>query len=168
MLRSSSTSHQGVADYPAAIFPAELMAAYPEAARHLVGAARGRMVQLDDVDARPLPNAPPLAGDQASPMFAMSSMYHRHCWANDFSANGKTFFRAHNHVVSRPPETNKGRQQNSSSMSSGAAGSPSAASWASTFPMSLFLEADDWLEYKKQIEREEGQKAEASEQGPET
>ncbi|KAK1833847.1 hypothetical protein QBC39DRAFT_278440 [Podospora conica] len=90
---------EGAADYPASIFPAELAAAYPEAAIILsvrsedqwCASMASTLVHLQRARAR--------AGDAPTAMAALAALYHRHCWGEDFEATGRAFFREHNDLV---------------------------------------------------------------------
>lgn len=91
----------GVADYPAAIFPAELAADYPEAAIILsvrsedqwYASMASTLVHFQRARARAG------TGSATTGMATLSAMYHRHCWGDDFEATGRRFFREHNDLV---------------------------------------------------------------------
>ncbi|KAI0180467.1 hypothetical protein GGR52DRAFT_245520 [Hypoxylon sp. FL1284] len=75
-------SYEALADYPAAIFPAELMAAYPEAAV-ILSVRHAEESWLASMEAtlwhaytrQPTPNP--------SLMAPLAARYHRHCWGDD-------------------------------------------------------------------------------------
>jgi hypothetical protein len=91
------------------------------------------------------------APDDPSPMAALARKYHRHCWGDDFPVNGAALFERHNDLVR---EASAGRRFLEYAVGSG---------WA---PLCEFLgvavpegrefpRADDWVEYKKKVEREQ-------------
>ena len=144
----------GVADYPAAIFPAELAAAYPEAAIILsvrsedqwYASMASTLVHFQRVRARAEGESPPTG------MASLAAMYHRHCWGDDFEATGRGFFHEHNDLVRGlaegrrflewRPEDGWGPLCEFLGVEAPPDGTP--------FPRS-----DDWVEYKKKVQEEE-------------
>lgn len=145
----------GVADYPAAIFPTELAAAYPEAAIILsvrsedqwYASMASTLVHFQRARARAGG-----AGSAPTGMAALSALYHRYCWGDDFEATGRGFFREHNDLVR---ELAGGRRFLEWRPEDG---------WG---PLCVFLgvdappegtpfpRSDDWVEYKKKVQEEE-------------
>ncbi|KAK1758273.1 hypothetical protein QBC47DRAFT_374170 [Echria macrotheca] len=143
---------QGVADYPASIFPAELAAAYPEAAvilsirsedkwydsmlATLVHAHR-RREKSDDAS--------------SSPMATLSRKYHHHCWGDDFEVTGRAFFREHNALVRE-----LGRDRKFLEWQPQDGWGPLCEFLGVEAPVegTPFPRSDDWVEYKKMVERE--------------
>ncbi|KAF7552452.1 hypothetical protein G7Z17_g4295 [Cylindrodendrum hubeiense] len=85
---------QGVADYPAAIFPAELLNAYPEAA--VILSVRGSEDAWHESMALTLIHAHARRSATDSPVAALASRYHQVCWDDDFDKNGRALYQKHN------------------------------------------------------------------------
>ncbi|KAI1766367.1 hypothetical protein GGR53DRAFT_486488 [Hypoxylon sp. FL1150] len=150
-------NYEALADYPAAIFPAELMAAYPEASvilsvRHTEDAWLRSMEDTlwhSHIHA-PMPNP--------SPMAPLSTRYHRHCWGNDLPKHGAAAYRAHNALVLSLVEE-QGRKFLEYTPGDG---------WGplrkflgvrdEDVPTGPFPRSDDWVEYKKTVEAERREK----------
>ncbi len=94
--------------------------------------------------------------DDPSPMAPLARKYHRHCWDDDFAANGHAFFKKHNQLV-RGLGAVEGRRFLEWQPQQG---------WG---PLCEFLgvdtpkegtpfpRSDDWVEYKKKVEEERKQ-----------
>ncbi|KAI1777897.1 hypothetical protein F4818DRAFT_439216 [Hypoxylon cercidicola] len=148
-------NYEALSDYPAAIFPAELMAAYPEASV-ILSVRDSEDAWLASMEAtlwhahthQPHPNPHP------SPMAPLAARYHRHCWGDDLPARGRAAYRAHNALV-RSLATDQGRRFLEYRPGDG---------WAPLYtflglgegdvPAEPFPRSDDWAEYKKMVEAE--------------
>lgn len=142
-----------MADYPAAIFPAELAEAYPEAA--IILSTRSEDKWFDSMMATLIHAQQSRAPDNPSPMAALARKYHWHGWKNDFAANGRDFFKHHNQLVRDVGEGRKFLQWQPQH------------GWG---PLCEFLgvdappdgtpfpRSDDWVEYKKKVELEKLEK----------
>ncbi|KAF3760336.1 hypothetical protein M406DRAFT_232840, partial [Cryphonectria parasitica EP155] len=91
------TGYEGVSDFPAAIFPEELIKSYPEAAIILSTRSedawyKSMMSTLWHAHA----NRPAVSTSRMAPL---SERYHTHCWDNDFPANGRKYYQEHNDRV---------------------------------------------------------------------
>ncbi|KAI1212959.1 uncharacterized protein F4807DRAFT_305828 [Annulohypoxylon truncatum] len=163
--------YEALADYPAAIFPEELMAAYPEASV-ILSVRRSEDEWLVSMESTlwhahthaPSPNPSPMAG--------LSEKYHRHCWANDLPGRGRAAYRAHNALVrrlARDPDQQKKYLEYAP-----------GDGWA---PLCAFLgveeerrpgadepfpRSDDWVGYKREVmkEKERGQEGGEGGGGP--
>ncbi|KAI1414668.1 hypothetical protein F5Y13DRAFT_13479 [Hypoxylon sp. FL1857] len=148
-------SYEALADYPAAIFAAELIAAYPEACiilsmRHSEDAWLASMESTlwHAHTHQPVPNT--------SPMAPLSNKYHKHCWGNDLPRNGRAAYRAHNELV-RSLAKASGRKFLEYKPGDG---------WAplceflgvqgNEVPTEAFPRSDDWAGYKRVVEAERG------------
>jgi hypothetical protein len=139
---------QGVADYPPAIFPEELIAAYPEA--HIILTTRdedGWMASMESTlwhlhQSRP--------ADDPSPMNQLSRKYHGHCWGGDLPKYGRETFRKHNALVR---EASEGRHFLEFQVKEG--WGPVCEFLGVPVPEGIpFPRSDDWVEYKKMVEKE--------------
>ncbi|KAH8902140.1 hypothetical protein BR93DRAFT_887972 [Coniochaeta sp. PMI_546] len=133
---------EGVADYPPAIFPEELIAAYPEAyiilsTRDEDGWYASMMSTLWHLHtSRP--------ADDPSPMNQLSRKYHHHCWGNDFPKNGRACFHEHNALVRK---ASKGRKFLELQAKDGWV--PLCEFLGVPVPEGIaFPRSDDWAEYK--------------------
>ncbi|KAK0730843.1 hypothetical protein B0H67DRAFT_464583, partial [Lasiosphaeris hirsuta] len=137
---------EGVADYPAAIFPAELVEAYPEAA--IILSVRSEDKWFDSMMATLVHLEQNRKQDQPGPMSTLSRKYHQHCWGSDFPTNGRAFFKEHNKLVK---ELGKGRKFLEWEPQQGWA--PLCAFLGLDAPPegTPFPRSDDWVEYKKKV-----------------
>jgi hypothetical protein len=88
--------------------------------------------------------------DDPSPMAVMARKYHLHCWGDDFPANGRDLFKRHNELVRK---ASNGRKFLEYEVEDGWA---PLCEFLGVPPPELgteFPRADDWLEYKKMLER---------------
>lgn len=139
-----TSTKQAVADYPAAIFPEELLKAYPEAV--VILTTRSEEAWYNSMMST-LVHYQSTRRPGSSPMLALATKYHTHCWGNDFPFNGRELFNRHNEEVRIAA---KGRKFLEYDAQQG---------WE---PLCEFLgvprqdrpfpRVDDWLEYKKQVE----------------
>lgn len=135
---------QGAADFPAAIFPKQLVDAYPEAAIILSTRPEdawytSMMSTLIHYHTNVLPGGP-------SPMAALSTKYHTLCWSNDFATNGRDYFRGHNEAVRRLGE---GRRFLEWDPEDGWA--PLCGFLGVPVPEIPFPRADDWAQFNKLV-----------------
>ncbi|KAK7701073.1 hypothetical protein SLS57_011878 [Botryosphaeria dothidea] len=92
------SGYSGVSDYPAAIFPEEFIAAYPEAKIVLsIRDEDGWYKSMMDTLWHSWKGSVP----DGNPMRSLSDKYHEYLWKSDFPANGRQLFRNHNEVVRR-------------------------------------------------------------------
>ncbi|KAI0145683.1 P-loop containing nucleoside triphosphate hydrolase protein [Hypoxylon sp. NC0597] len=144
-------SYEAIADYPAAIFPPELMAAYPEASI-ILSLRHSEDAWLASMEStlwhahvhQPVPNP--------SPMAPLSDKYHKHCWGNDLPRNGRAAYRAHNELVGELARAN-GRKFLEYRPGDG---------WeplceflgveGDEVPREPFPRSDDWAGYKRMVE----------------
>lgn len=136
---------QGVADIPAAIFAEELVKAYPEAAIILSTRSEdawynSMMNTIVHHHVRRLPDSSPLA--------ILATKVHKHCWDNDFPSNGLHHFRQHNETVKRIA---KGRKFLEYDVRQG--WEPLCEFLGVPVPDRPFPRVDDWIEYKREVER---------------
>ncbi|KAK9779171.1 putative NAD dependent epimerase/dehydratase [Seiridium cardinale] len=139
---------EAVADYPAAIFPEELIEAYPEAA--IILTVRDENKFYDSMMSTLIPahlNAPK---PNPSPMAPLAVKYHTHCWNEDFPTYGRDAYRRQNELVRKAAQGKKFLEYETGS------------GWG---PLCEFLglpvldapypRSDDWVAYKKDVgERE--------------
>ncbi|KAI1096424.1 hypothetical protein F5B19DRAFT_146074 [Rostrohypoxylon terebratum] len=159
-------SYEALSDYPAAIFPEELMAAYPEASV-ILSVRRSEDEWLASMKSTLWHAYTHAPSPNPSPMAPLSEKYHRHCWNNDLPNQGLAAYRAHNELVRRLVR-NQGRKYLEYVPGDG---------WA---PLCAFLgveegmapraqepfpRSDDWIEYKKEVMKEEKERLEGK---PET
>ncbi|KAI0887381.1 uncharacterized protein GGS22DRAFT_108444 [Annulohypoxylon maeteangense] len=149
--------YEALADYPAAIFPEELMAAYPEASV-ILSVRRSEDQWLASMELTLWHAHTHAPSPNPSPMAPLSEKYHRHCWNNDLPAFGRAAYRAHNELVRRLV-SDQGRRYLEYTPGDG---------WA---PLCAFLgveegmvpgaeepfpRSDDWIEYKREVMKEQG------------
>lgn len=148
----SDKRDQGVADYPPAIFPEELMAAYPEAAVILTVRDEDSWMASMESTLWHLYQSRP--ADDPSPMNQLSRKYHEHCWGGDLPKYGKEAFRKHNELVR---EAAKGRKFLEFGVGQGweklceflGVEVPEGVKWP---------RSDDWVDYKKMVDKERKEK----------
>lgn len=150
----AAKTNQGVADYPAAIFPEELIAAYPEASIILsVRDEDGWYASMTSTLWHLHTSRP---ADDPSPMNQLARKYHAHCWGGDFPKHGRARFREHNALVR---EASKGRRFLELRATDGWA--PLCQFLGVPVPEGVpFPRNDDWAEYKKMVERQKKEAAE--------
>ncbi|KPM39682.1 hypothetical protein AK830_g6884 [Neonectria ditissima] len=141
--------YEGLADYPAAIFAAELLGAYPEAA--VVLSVRASEAAWHASMAATLIHAHHRRSPaDPSPLAALARQYHELCWGNDFDRNGPALYRKHNADVR---ELAVGRKFIEYQPGQGWA--PLCEFLGVPIPEDVpFPRSDDWAEYKKIAERE--------------
>jgi len=143
------SGYSGVADYPAAIFPRELIAAYP---------AAKVILSIRDEDAWYASMLATLwhhwsthtgAGDAApSPMRALADKYQTLVWGGDFPVRGRAQFRAHNAFV-RACAAGTGTEGGFLEWDPRDGWGPLCAFLGKEVPEVPFPRVDDWLEYKR-------------------
>ncbi|KAL2272102.1 hypothetical protein FJTKL_08325 [Diaporthe vaccinii] len=133
---------EGVADFPAAIFPEQLVHAYPEAAIILSTRAEddwyaSMMSTLGHYHTN-------MPADSTSPMAPLATKYHSLCWGSDFATNGRDYFRRHNDKVR---SLGKGRRFLGWDPRDG--WEPLCGFLGTPVPDRPFPRADDWVQYKR-------------------
>ena len=144
-----------MADYPAAIFPEELIAAYPEASIILSTRSEDAWFESMMSTLWHLHLSRPV--DDPSPMTALSRKYNQHCWGDDFPSNGRAFFHSHNTLV-RKAATGKKFLEFEAKDGWG----PLCDFLGMEVPDKPFPRSDDWLEYKQMVEKEKAEKEKAA------
>ncbi|KAB5566704.1 P-loop containing nucleoside triphosphate hydrolase protein [Coniochaeta sp. 2T2.1] len=145
---------EAVADYPAAIFPEELIAAYPEA--KIILSTRDEDGWYASMMSTLIHWQMSRPADDPSPISQLARKYHGHCWGNDFPENGRTCFREHNALVK---EASKGRDFLELQAKDGWV--PLCEFLGVPVPEGVpFPRSDDWLEYKKMVEKQKQDAAE--------
>ncbi|KUI61882.1 hypothetical protein VP1G_11349 [Cytospora mali] len=142
---------EGVADFPASIFPEELVNAYPEAAIIL-------SIRPEDAWVRSMmstlwhayTNMPP---NESSPKPSLATTFHTLCWGNDFPANGREYFRKHNGTVR---DLGKDRKRKFLEWDVKDGWAPLCAFLDVPVPNVAFPRHDDWLPYKQSVEKQTG------------
>ncbi|KAI2623827.1 P-loop containing nucleoside triphosphate hydrolase protein [Hypomontagnella submonticulosa] len=145
-------SYEAVADYPAAIFAAELLSAYPEA-RVILSVRHSEDAWLASMEStlwhahthQPTPNP--------SPMAPLSAKYHRHCWGDDLPTHGRTAYREHNALVRFLAESSGRRLLE---YAPGDGWEPLCEFLGLETPAEPFPRSDDWAAYKRMVEAEKG------------
>ncbi|KAL3419133.1 hypothetical protein PVAG01_09355 [Phlyctema vagabunda] len=135
----------GVSDYPAAIFPEELIRAYPESKIILTTRdeelwEKSMLATL--VHAHTAGSAPDA---KPSAMRSLADLYHKHVWDNDIPKNGRRAFREHNELVAKvsPKERFLEYQVKDG-------WDPLCEFLEKDIPNIPFPRSDDWLSYKKE------------------
>lgn len=88
---------KAVADYPASIFPEELLAAYPEA--KVILTIRGEDEWYKSMMATVWHGHITAPADDVPREDSLRKTFHFHCWDNDFPKNGRALFQRHNALV---------------------------------------------------------------------
>lgn len=111
LTRVPAQLNQAVTDIPAAIFPAELIAAYPNAkviltTRNVDSWYTSMMQTVYNVYTSRVLRFIALFSERPAAMMRLHTAYHKALWGNDFPKNGKAFFKQHNDYVRNitPPE----------------------------------------------------------------
>ena len=136
---------KGLSDYPAAIFPAELIAAYPEAA--ILLSTRDEESWHTSMMGTLVHAQQRRSADDPSLMVVMARKYHFHCWGDDFEKNGREAFRQHNELVRK---LSQGRRFLEYQVKDG--WGPLCQFLNTQVPQDNFPRQDDWLEYKKMVQ----------------
>lgn len=140
---------EGVADYPAAIFPAELIAAYPEAS--IILSVRSEDKWYDSMNSTLIHMQKRRTAEDSSPMAELSRKYHHHCWGDDFEATGRAFFRSHNKLVR---ELGEGKRFLEWQPQDGWEPLCDFLGLERPEEGTPFPRSDDWVDYKKMVEKE--------------
>lgn len=135
---------EGVADFPAAIFPQQLVDAYPEAA--IILSTRSEDVWYNSMMATLVHYHTNMPADSASPIAALATKYHTLCWSNDFATNAREYCRKHNDTVRR---LGNGRRFLEWAAKDGWA--PPCGFLGVPMPEIPFPRADDWAQFKKLV-----------------
>ena len=143
-------SRQAVSDYPAAIFPEELVAAYPEAS--IILTTRSEDVWYASMMSTVIHMQSKRAPGDPSPMAALSRLYNEKCWGDNFEETGRAFFHKHNDTVRALGEGRKFLEWEAKE------------GWERVckflgyeVPNAPFPRNDDWVEYKRMVEQEKAQ-----------
>ncbi|KAI2469236.1 hypothetical protein F4781DRAFT_395166 [Annulohypoxylon bovei var. microspora] len=148
---------EALADYPAAIFPEELMSAYPEASV-ILSVRRSEDEWLASMETTLWHAHTHAPSPNPSPMAPLSEKYHLHCWNNDLPNCGRAAYRAHNELV-RSLAREQGRKYLEYTPGDG---------WVPLceflgedggkvkVPEESFPKSDDWVGYKRDVEKERG------------
>lgn len=140
-------SKQGVADFPASLFPEELVKAYPEAPIIL-------STRPEDAWYTSMMSTLWHAYTQLPPSGTASGLterFHAHSWGGDFPARGREYFRRHNDLVR---ELGKTRQFLEYDVKTG--WGPLCEFLGVPVPDGPMPHNDDWVKYKwKRVEEEE-------------
>ncbi|ORY69830.1 uncharacterized protein BCR38DRAFT_93701 [Pseudomassariella vexata] len=151
---------EALADYPAAIFPVELMAAYPEAVVILTtGANEDRW--FNSMMATLWHQHTHRAADSPSAMAVLAGKYHDNCWGGDFPTLGRTAYRAHNELV-REEAARTGRKFLEYGVGQG--WRPLCDFLGVEVPDKPYPRTDDWMGYKKMVEEKKRKEADAGAQ----
>ncbi|ETS85787.1 hypothetical protein PFICI_03812 [Pestalotiopsis fici W106-1] len=140
---------EGLADYPAVIFPAELIEAYPEA-KIILTLRSDEDKWFDSMMATLIHGHTHAPKPNPSPMAPVSSRYHRFCWNDDFPTHGREAYRKQNAVVR---EAARGREFLEYETGSGWA--PLCEFLGLPIPDVPYPRSDDWAVYKKEVQAQE-------------
>ncbi|XXH04670.1 hypothetical protein Hte_011089 [Hypoxylon texense] len=153
-------NYEALSDYPAAIFPSELLAAYPDAAV-ILSTRRAEDAWLASMEATLWHAHTHALAPNPSPMAPLAERYHRHCWGGDLPRYGAAAYRAHNALVRRVArEMGRGVLE----YRPGDGWEPLCAFLGvEDVPTEPFPRSDDWAEYKKTVEAERRRREEEEE-----
>ncbi|KAK6081657.1 NAD dependent epimerase [Seiridium cupressi] len=135
-------------DYPAAIFPEELIEAYPEAA--IILTVRDENKFYDSMMSTLIHaylNAPK---PNPSPMAPLAAKYHTHCWNDDFPTYGRDAYRRQNELVRKAAQGKKFLEYET-----GSGWGPLCEFLGLPVPDAPYPRSDDWVAYKKDVEERE-------------
>lgn len=138
-----------MADFPAAIFPEELIRAYPEAA--IILTTRSEDSWYESMMSTLWHAHSNSTANPEAPMAVMRTKYHIHCWGNDFPAHGREHFRKHNELVRRLGQGRKFLEYDAKMGWSPLCEFLGLPSVDETKP---FPRSDDWVEYKKMVQEQ--------------
>ncbi|KAI1840115.1 hypothetical protein JX266_013680 [Neoarthrinium moseri] len=136
--------YEAVADYPAAIFPNELLTAYPEAA--VILTTRGEDAWYASMMST-LVHAH-LHAPRQNP--SLAAKYHTYCWKDDFPTYGREAYRRQNEVVR---EAAKGRRF--LEYETGSGWGPLCEFLGVDVPEVPYPRSDDWVAYKQEVKEKE-------------
>jgi len=89
---------QALTDYPASIFPQELIASYPEA-QVILTTRSSPEKWCESMQATLIPHHLSRSPDDPAPTARLARKYHEHCWDDDFARNGMDVYGSHNEAV---------------------------------------------------------------------
>ena len=140
-LKKVLDEYNTIADFPASIFPTELMEAYPTA--KVIATLRDedswvKSMESTIVHAHNSPTA-----NKESPMRPLADRYHRYCWDSNFSQNGRYFSREYNRILREVVPRDRFLEYDVKS-----GWQPLCAFLNKQIPDVPFPTQDDWLEYK--------------------
>ncbi|TVY33801.1 hypothetical protein LSUB1_G006800 [Lachnellula subtilissima] len=142
------SGYNGVADYPAAIFPRELIAAYPTAKIILSIRDEDKWYASMLATLWHQWSTSKSASDPApSPMRPLSDKYQTLIWGGDFPARGRAQFRAHNALV-RSCAGRSAQEGGFLEWDPRDGWAPLCGFLGKEVPKVPFPRVDDWLEYK--------------------
>lgn len=141
--------YEGLADYPAAIFAAELLDAYPEAA--VVLSVRASEDAWHASMAMTLIHAHHRrSAADPSPVAALARQYHKQCWGDDFDKNDPALYQKHNADVRELAVGRKFLEYQP-----GQGWGPLCKFLGVPVPEAVpYPRSDDWAEYKKRADEE--------------
>ncbi|KAH7175837.1 P-loop containing nucleoside triphosphate hydrolase protein [Dactylonectria macrodidyma] len=145
---------QAAADYPAAIFPAELLEAYPEAA--VILSVRSNedawlsSMSLTLIHHHHASQRSSATHKQLSPVASLALRYHKACWDDDFAKNGRALYQEHNAKVRQLAIDRRFLEYQP-----GQGWAPLCEFLGVPVPEGIsYPRSDDWAEYKKKVEEE--------------
>ncbi|CAI4211901.1 unnamed protein product [Parascedosporium putredinis] len=163
------SGYEAVADYPAAIFPEELIAAYPEASIILTTrTADSWLASMTTTLWHHHVNQP---ADDPGPLATLRRKYHAHCWGNDLPAHGRRFFGEHNERARKAAEVAVAESKAAGEghaerkfleLPVGAGWEPLCQFLGVPVPEVSYPRSDDWFEYKKEVAKREEASAESA------
>ncbi|OHE98432.1 hypothetical protein CORC01_06223 [Colletotrichum orchidophilum] len=140
--------YSAVSDFPPALFPASLATAYPSTPIILTT----RSFESWETSMRDTLIHAHLNRDlhPKSPMESLANAYHAFCWDNDFEKNGRAYFERHHEEVRALKTGERGFLE----FRPGDGWEPLCAILGVKVPDVPFPRSDDWVEYKKKVERD--------------
>ncbi|KAK8124659.1 uncharacterized protein PG998_000418 [Apiospora kogelbergensis] len=137
---------KGLADFPAAMFPEELIDAYPEAA--VILTVRDNEQQWYDSMMSTVIPAHSQNAHLSIEMYLMEDKCHQQCWSNGFPKDGLAYYRQHNQTV-RDAAARRGRKL--LEYKPGMGWAPLCEFLGLPLPAAdvAYPRADDWQEWKQ-------------------
>ncbi|WYZ36182.1 hypothetical protein EsH8_XI_000065 [Colletotrichum jinshuiense] len=141
-----------VSDFPASLFPTALAEAYPESLIiHTTRSLESWEASMRDTLIHAHLHRDP---ERKSPMEGLANAYHAACWDNDFEKNGKAYYERYHEEVRALKKGGRPFLE----LHPGDGWGPLCEFLGVAVPDIPFPRSDDWVEYKKQAERERNEK----------
>ncbi|KAF9870574.1 hypothetical protein CkaCkLH20_11880 [Colletotrichum karsti] len=145
--------YAAVSDFPPALFATALAAAYPDCPIILsTRPFEAWAASMRDTLIHGHLNRDP---GRVSPMAGLAAAYHAACWGDDFEGNGRGYFERHHEEV----RALAGEGRRVLEYRPGDGWGPLCEFLGVDVPDVPFPRSDDWVEYKKMVERERAEKA---------
>ncbi|KAF6809131.1 hypothetical protein CSOJ01_07103 [Colletotrichum sojae] len=144
------SEYEALSDYPAALFPQSLASAYPSCP--IIYSTRSFESWTTSMRDTLIHSHKTRTGD--SPMAELASAYHSASWDDDFDKNGRECFERHDAAVRALAKDGRRLLE----FRPGDGWGPLCEFLGVDVPDVPFPRSDDWVEYKKHVQREQAER----------